>query len=69
MDIGFHRGRIGAQLASLSRTLLACQSQDAMVNLLGRGRAEQGEGAAEGAEIGCDFGIKAGEAAIDQIAA
>src|SRR6266700_2300754 len=59
----------GSPLTLAGDALLAGQADHPLMNLFGDRRTQQGEAAAEGAEIGGSLGIEVGEAAVHQVAA
>src|SRR2546429_78811 len=69
VNITFDDRRVGSKFASLCYTLLTRQAHHALMNLFGDLRTQQCEGSTEGREIGCGFGIEAGEAPVHQVAA
>src|SRR6266699_3880019 len=69
VNVAFHDSRVGAKFAALGDALLAGQADHPLMNLFGDRRTQQGEAAAEGAEIGGSLGIEVGEAAVHQVAA
>jgi hypothetical protein len=69
VNIAFHNRRVGAKFAPWRYTLLTRQAHHALMNLFGDLRTQQREGPTEGREIGCGFGIEAGEPPVHQVAA
>src|SRR5713226_6722398 len=69
VNIAFHDRRVSAKFASLRYALLTRQAHYPLMNLFGDLRTQQREGSTEGSEIGCGFGIEAGEAPVHQVAA
>src|SRR6266446_1464824 len=69
VNIALHDGSVGAKFASLRYTLLTRQAHHPPMNLFGDLRTQQREGSTEGSEIGCGFGIEAGETPVHQVAA
>jgi len=69
VHIAFHDRGVDANFVSRGRALLARQSHHTVMNLLGSLRTQHREQPAEGAVGGRGLGVKACEAAVDQVAA
>src|SRR6266481_8855193 len=69
VNVAFHNTGVSAKFTSVRYALLTRQAHHPLINLFGDLRTQQREGSAEGGEIGCDFGVEAGETPIHQVAA
>src|SRR5258707_6055301 len=69
VNVAFHDTGVSAKFTSVRYALLTRQAHHPLINLFGDLRSQQREGSAEGGEIGCDFGVEAGETPIHQVAA
>jgi len=67
--VAFDDCGVDANFVSRGRALLPRQSHHAVMNLLGELRTQHREQLAERAVAGCDFGVEAREATVDQVAA
>src|SRR5260370_19559259 len=61
VNVAFYDGRVGPKFAALRYPLLTRQAHHTLMNLFGDRGTQQCEGSTEGSEIGCGFGIEAGE--------
>src|SRR5437016_12885169 len=66
VNVAFHDTGLSAKFTSVRYALLTRQADHPLINLFGDLRGQQGEGSAEGSQMGRVFGLEGGEAPIDR---